>query len=331
MQQEYNYTPLPEPIPITEQVWPEGTLPLVSICSITYNHESYIKECLEGFLMQKTTFPVEIIINDDASTDKTAAIIKEYEVKYPNLFKPIYQIENQYSKKQGSIFARFVYPKAKGKYIALCEGDDYWIDPLKLQKQVDFLEANLEYSACTHRNKVLKKGVLGWSKSIDIKNTLTVYDLVWNIPFQTATIVYRKSALIIPPNIFSSITDTTTFMLLANHGNIYFINEYMSVYRIHEGGVWSGITPFERIEIRKKFQLERVEYFNNRNLHVAKALKYKLSKDYIDTTCLCLQRGEIKNSGICLYKSFRYSYGNAQIIRLFQIIKLILKKITKKK
>jgi glycosyltransferase involved in cell wall biosynthesis len=123
--------------------------PLVSVCCITYNHEKYIREAIEGFLMQETSFPIEILIHDDASTDKTADIIREYEAKYPNIIKPIYQTENQYSKGVG-ISATYQWPRAKGKYIALCEGDDYWTDPLKLQKQVDFLEANPEYGmVCT--------------------------------------------------------------------------------------------------------------------------------------------------------------------------------------
>ena len=112
---------------------------LVSICCITYNHEKYIRDAIEGFLMQKTDFPFEVLIHDDASTDGTADIIREYETKYPDIIKPIYQTENQYSKGI-KISATYNYPRAKGKYIALCEGDDYWIDPYKLQKQVDFLE-----------------------------------------------------------------------------------------------------------------------------------------------------------------------------------------------
>lgn len=122
----------------------ESKVPLVSICCAAYNHEPYIRQCLDGFVMQRTTFPFEVLIHDDASTDKTADIIREYEKKYPDIIKPIYQKENQYSK-GGKISLRFNIPRAKGKYIAFCEGDDYWIDPLKLQKQVDFLEANPDY------------------------------------------------------------------------------------------------------------------------------------------------------------------------------------------
>ena len=117
---------------------------LVSISCATYNHESYIRQCLDGFVMQKTNFEFEILIHDDASTDGTTTIIREYVDKYPNLIKPIFQIENQYSKGV-PISQTYNWPRARGKYIALCEGDDYWTDPYKLQKQVDFLEANPEY------------------------------------------------------------------------------------------------------------------------------------------------------------------------------------------
>ena len=116
---------------------------IVSINCITYNHAPFIRQCLDGFIMQKTNFAYEILVHDDASTDGTADIIREYETKYPNIVKPIYQTENQYSK--GVRVGPINLQRAKGKYIAMCEGDDYWTDPLKLQKQVDFLENNPEY------------------------------------------------------------------------------------------------------------------------------------------------------------------------------------------
>src|SRR5690606_25359461 len=102
----------------------------------------FIRQCLDGIFMQKCNFEYEILIHDDASTDDTQKIIKEYQQKYPEIIKPILQTENQYSKGVRGIMARFNFPRAKGKYIALCEGDDYWTDPLKLQKQIDFLENN---------------------------------------------------------------------------------------------------------------------------------------------------------------------------------------------
>ena len=155
--------------------------PLVSICSITYNHEPYIRQCLDGFMMQKTNFPFEVIIHDDASTDKTADIIREYEAKYPDIVKPIYQKENQYSKGV-EICGTYVYPKARGKYIAVCEGDDYWTDPYKLQKQVDFLEGHPEYGLVRtniHRyfqeSQYLEEDFFSTGERLRIKDTFKDY------------------------------------------------------------------------------------------------------------------------------------------------------------
>ena len=117
---------------------------IVTIRCLVYNHEPYLRQCLDGFVMQKTNFRFEAIVHDDASTDGSAAIIREYAEKYPEIIKPIIETENQYSKHDGSL-RKIMIDHTRGKYIAICEGDDYWIDPLKLQKQVDFLEKNPEY------------------------------------------------------------------------------------------------------------------------------------------------------------------------------------------
>ena len=126
--------------------------PLVSIACLTYNHEKYIKDAIEGFLSQKTEFDYEILIHDDASTDRTADIIRRYEIKYPNKIYGIYQRENQLSKiiEDGNMLQDYLYPVCKGKYIALCEGDDFWIDPDKLQMQVNYLESHPECAAVCH-------------------------------------------------------------------------------------------------------------------------------------------------------------------------------------
>lgn len=117
---------------------------IVSIQCLVYNHEPYLRKCLDGFVMQKTNFKFEAIVHDDCSTDKSCAIIREYAEKYPDIIKPIYEKENQYSKHDGSL-NRIMDNASIGKYVAICEGDDYWIDPLKLQKQVDFLESHPDF------------------------------------------------------------------------------------------------------------------------------------------------------------------------------------------
>lgn len=170
-------------------------LPKVTIRCVTYNHAPYIRECLEGFVMQKTNFPFEVIVHDDASTDGTSDIIREYAERYPELIKPIFQKENQYSKWNGEI-DRVLNAATRGKYIAICEGDDYWTDPMKLQRQVDFLEANPDYGMCYTQclSYYQEYGQLAsepWGGK-----TVTFEDLLLkpnNIP--TATVMFRSELL----------------------------------------------------------------------------------------------------------------------------------------
>lgn len=164
---------------------------LLSIRCLVYNHEPFLRQCLDGFVMQKTNFRFEAIVHDDASTDGSAAIIREYAEKYPDIIKPIYETENQYSKHDGSL-GRIMNAACKGKYIAVCEGDDYWIDPLKLQKQVDFMESHPDYSMCFHRARIENET----SKTEFYINCSTIEDrdysgdellLNWTVP--TASII----------------------------------------------------------------------------------------------------------------------------------------------
>ena len=206
--------------------------PLVSISCITYNHAPYIRQCLDGFLMQKTTFPFEILIHDDASTDNTADIIREYERKYPDIIKPIYQKENQYSKGI-PISATFNWPRAMGKYIALCEGDDYWIDPLKLQKQIDVLEKDPACSLCFH-NAIIKNFQNNTEIEFNKKGKKNVYSIrdaivrSWFTP--TASFVFRNDARICNKQCKNVNGDMLLLYSAALVGYLYYIDEIMSVY-----------------------------------------------------------------------------------------------------
>ena len=220
-------------------------IPIVSICCLTYNHEPYIRQCLDGFMMQKTDFPLEILIHDDASTDKTADIIKEYEAKYPNIIKPIYQTENQYSKGI-KISASYNFPRAQGKYIALCEGDDYWTDSNKLQKQVDFLEANDDVSMCFHNaNMINTEGnKIGDHKRYHSDQYVPVEDIIWGggIFCPTASIIFRtqyvKSGY---PDFCLNchVGDYPLQLYLSVRGKVYYFDSEMSVYRRGMPGSWS--------------------------------------------------------------------------------------------
>jgi len=217
--------------------------PLVSICCITYNHENYIEDALEGFLIQETDFPFEILINDDASTDKTADIIREYEAKYPKLIKPIYQTENQFS--QGiSPNWKFNFPRARGKYIALCEGDDYWISTNKLQKQVrEVLEVNSQYGFVysdvlyvDQSNKVITPPLTYQNFKNRNRNGYLFWDLLLNGNFiLTVSVVIRKELIEIQHKWFYF--DYWLFLDIARKTKFCFINDQIVAYRRHPGGL----------------------------------------------------------------------------------------------
>lgn len=172
--------------------------PLVSVFCLTYNHAPYIRQCLDGFLMQRTSFDYEVIINDDASTDGTTEIIKEYENKYPEIIIPIYHEENLYSKGERGFWNKYCLPRAQGKYIALCEGDDYWTDPYKLQKQVDFLEEHPEYVLIyTNAEKVNSKSEKVLRNSLKgVSGDITRYLFYRGNPVVSATVCYRRKYLL---------------------------------------------------------------------------------------------------------------------------------------
>lgn len=211
--------------------------PIVSIICIAYNQEAYIKDALDGFVNQKTDFPFEVIIHDDASSDSTAAIIKSYQEKYPYIIKPIYERDNQFS--QGNYnFINDMFEAVQGKYIATCEGDDYWIDPLKLQKQVDFLDTHENYSLCFHPVKITYED---GSQKDDIyptqKDGFTLEKLVEGNFIQTNSVMYRATTYNDLPDDIMPL-DWYLHLLHAKIGKIGFIDENMAVYRRHKGGVW---------------------------------------------------------------------------------------------
>lgn len=218
----------------------------LSIVCLTYNHIKFIRQALQSFVMQKTTFDFEVIVHDDASTDGTTDIIREFAEKYPSIIKPVFQTENQWSKGI-SISKTFVYPKISGEYVALCEGDDYFIDENKLQKQVDFLEAHPDYAICFHPVLVhwddnrLPDSYFPTKK---MRQNLTLKGLLDCNFIQTNSVVYRwrfhrDSLDLLPDNIMPG--DWFLHLMHAETGKIGFIDEVMSVYRRNAGGIWTGV------------------------------------------------------------------------------------------
>lgn len=230
--------------------------PLVSIRCLVYNHEPFLRECLDGFIMQKTNFAFEAIVHDDASTDRSAAIIREYAEKYPDIIKPIYETENQYSKGDGSlsrIMNAAIHPAVK--FIAMCEGDDYWTDPYKLQKQVDFLETHLDYSLCCHRYRIYNQNTDTWDDDYVVEKFKECPDgfsfsnkenfECWIT--KTMTLMFRASEQLWKSlQQYSYTRDVHLNYHLLKQGKGYCFPWDGAVYRRHDGGVFALKTIKEK-------------------------------------------------------------------------------------
>lgn len=209
--------------------------PMVSVRTSTYQHAKYIKQCLEGVLAQKTDFSFEFIIGEDFSTDGTREIVFDYAKKYPDIIRVITADYNVGMKANGERCINAI----RGKYIAICEGDDYWTDPYKLQKQIDFMEKNPDYTICFHVVKVIYENSAKNFLFPNVKNKTwyTRKELLKTNYIPTNSVVYRKLE---HKNLPDDIAPGDWYMHLyqAKFGKIKFIDEVMSVYRKHEGGIW---------------------------------------------------------------------------------------------
>lgn len=223
---------------------------VVSVLATAYNHEPWISRALDGIVMQKTNFPIEVLVHDDASTDRTTDIIREYERKYPSIIKPIYQTKNQLS--QGIFPMSLLSQKAKGKYLAFCECDDYWTDPLKLQKQVDLLEAHPECSMAVAKTDVyhLKDGQFHYERTYEgIDKDLIYFDDLFNgCYFHTSTYVIPKINFLFIEKYREKmlVGDTAIRFMLVDIGPFVFLREVVSVYQITNKGIWSSLDDYAK-------------------------------------------------------------------------------------
>lgn len=220
--------------------------PLVSIVCDVFNHGAFLRNALDGFIMQQVNFPIEILIHDDASTDDSAEIIRDYEKQYPDLFRPIYETENQYHKQH--LWADIQFPRAKGKYIAICEGDDYWTDPLKLLKQVDYMEDHPECSLC------FTNAIIHWYDGAHDDSVFSQFEendysgvylcQEWISPtasFLFRTPLYKEFSRIVHKYPHIIIGDSPLLLTCAKNGKVHGIPDITCVYGKHENS-WTQYT-----------------------------------------------------------------------------------------
>ena len=272
----------------------------VSVLCIAYNHEKFIKDAIEGVLNQKTNFKYELIIHDDASTDHTAEIISEYEKKYPQVIKTILQKENQW--KRCHIPKEFLFPRVRGKYIAFCEGDDYWIDEHKLQKQVDFLETHKDYSMCMH-NAVKLNYETGEKKLLNTFKEDGTYaqeeqilaGLGTDFP-AFASYLLRTELLKDIPDFFleSRVMDYPIRQYYANRGKVYYFKKPMSVYRVSTPQSYMKRTA-ESQSFYNNYTLDMISFFEKFDCYTEKKyhqlVECKILSDYFGF-CLSIDQKE---------------------------------------
>jgi glycosyltransferase involved in cell wall biosynthesis len=255
--------------------------PLVSITCITYNHEKYIAQAIDGFLMQETSFPYEIIIGEDCSTDNTREIIKRYCRQYPGLIKLVTSDSNVGARRNGIRIRN----EAKGKYIAVCEGDDYWTDPHKLQKQVDFLEAHPDHVLCFHYiNRVDKDNVPVLLAEVDPVTQYYEGSDIFRLTIPLLSVMFRNCLRFYPEEFVRCFNgDFFLLGMLSGYGKAARLGFVGGHYRVHSGGVYTSKGKLEnmRLSLATRRLMLKCSYFNKeQRAHIQKQV-FKWRKRYV--------------------------------------------------
>ncbi len=304
---------------------------MVSITCIVFNHEDYMNTALDSFLMQDTSYPFEILINDDVSTDRTVEILKEYECKFPNIVKAVYQTENQFS--QGINTMAILFPYIKGKYVAFCEGDDYWVDDKKLQIQIQEMEKHPEVDLSFHpsykdvngdRTEVMAKHA-NQNKIFSVKHSIKGHgDFA-----ETASMMFTNSLISSLPKWFYTALpgDYVTEVMGAERGGSLYINRIMSVYRSGLEGGWTEGELRKSTEQRRESvnniadQLKFLDNYLNNKYH--KEFNNVIHNDRFDFISMVTNDINVKNEIYSLYKNDFSIFEKLQWHLLFKHQKLI--------
>lgn len=315
------YPFLKKPLEIKNQVWQKTVDPLVSINCVAYNHEQFIGEAIESFLGQKTSFKVEILLHDDASPDQTADIVKEYETNYPQLITATCRTQNQYD--LGKRPEIYNINRSQGKYIALCDGDDYWTDVLKLEKQVAILEKNSRFSICVGAYKRLNPAANKKLKTVNHSEdkmedgfSFSLKDMEYTYLTKSLTAVFRK-AVIRDINLrqYNHFRDLHLFYHIVKNSYAFYFGDILGVYRIHEGGISS--MKQGKVNKRAAYQCYKELYLHNKD---------EFTRKMSLRTTLGLLNFNIFNEyeGNTLKKNLRLFVEGASLIRTFTGIKMLI-------
>jgi glycosyltransferase involved in cell wall biosynthesis len=229
-----------------------SALPLISVCITTYNHEKFLAQALDSVLMQRGDFALEVLVGEDGSTDNTAAIVRDYAARYPDVIRAFYHDPTDKLFINGRQTGRknFMHnlTQARGEFVALLDGDDYWLDAEKLQKQLTILQQNTDLVACCHaalyvdENSVVQEGYMGHHDVHGGTRDFTVRDTLRKNPVPTLSVLFRNPQLKEFPALFlyTDMADWPLHILNARRGNIRYVDEKMAAYRVHAGGIWAS-------------------------------------------------------------------------------------------
>jgi glycosyltransferase involved in cell wall biosynthesis len=285
--------------------------PLVSVCVQTYNHANFIRECLDGIISQKTNFPIEVLLGEDESDDGTREICIEYAERCPEKIRLfLHRRENVIyinDRATGRFNLLYNLQKARGKYLALCEGDDYWTNSHKIQRQIDFLEANSDYVISFHQANILQNNVLKPDTLTVPSDTTKLFDLINKNYIRTCSVVMRNSFKGHLPDFYTNcaVGDYVLYLLHAQYGKIKYFAENMAVYRIHHNNTWVNRDPISLEENWVDMQHLLFDYFNSKDTAVASLIK--------------------KNQEKRLYNICQYYYKNSNRKKLFEYQKRLIK------
>jgi len=291
--------------------------PLVDVNLITYNHEKFIARAIESVLEQQTTFPYRIIIGDDCSTDNTQSIIRKYADQYPERIQ-LFQLSEHRGIARRDRVGVEVLKLSTAKYIALLDGDDYWTSPEKLQKQVDFLESHPECSVCFHNARMQFEDNSEPPRNYcpdDQKEIFTLLDIAISCFLLPCTVMFRNKLVGPLPECFFEVAnaDWMLFVLLAEHGNLGYLNEVMATYRVHRGGIWSKldsmqgvkehIKTYEAINAHLNFKYNKV--LSKRIADLPKTKNEQHARACLDQYHRFVKKGEIKDGISVLLEAIR--------------------------
>ena len=299
--------------------------PLVSIYCLVYNHERFLRDCLEGFVKQQTNFPFEAIVHDDASTDSSVSIIKEYAEKYPNIIKPIYETENLYSKDKNLLRAT-ILDKAQGKYIAYCEGDDYWTDPHKLQKQADFLVNHPDYAMCFHPvNKVMNGEVVGNDVHSTTETDFCADQIIaYGGCFCASPSLMVRGDVAREVPLFRQIADVGDYPLqvwAAHKGKVHYIPQIMGCYRIQTNSWTAKVKPESNINHLKK----RIEWLEEYNRYTNFRYDSAVYCSILDSAMVLYQTGNLSKKDILdMFRHVKLLKINVSFQRKMIVLKQLL-------